>query len=52
MTQDAPSSMQNRPLLLLGGAGGAMLAGAVGLWVWYGTAVFFEVLRTGWAACF
>jgi hypothetical protein len=29
-----------------------MLAGTVGLWSYYGTAVFFEIIRTGWAACF
>ena len=22
------------------------------LWAYYGTAVFFEVVRAGWAACF
>ena len=23
-----------------------------GLWAWYGTTVFFEILRAGWMACF
>jgi hypothetical protein len=31
---------------------GAILAGTVALWAHYGTAVFFETIRTGFAACF
>jgi hypothetical protein len=31
---------------------GGMLALTVGLWVYFGTAVFFEMIRTGWIACF
>ena len=31
---------------------GAVVAGAVLLWAYYGTAVFFEMVRAGWAACF
>ncbi len=42
----------SRPLLLLAGLGGAMLAAALALWAYYGTAVFFEMVRAGWAACF
>ena len=30
----------------------ALLAGTAGLWAYFGTAVFFEVVRAGWAACF
>ena len=41
-----------RPLLLIGAAGGLLLAAALGLWAHYGTAVFFEILRAGWMACF
>jgi hypothetical protein len=41
-----------RPLLLLAVLGGAIMAGTLGLWAYYGTAVFFEVVRTGWIACF
>jgi hypothetical protein len=41
-----------RPLLLLAVLGGAIMAGTVGLWAYYGTAVFFEIVRTGWLACF
>jgi len=42
-----------RPLLLLLAVlGGAIMAGTLGLWAYYGTAVFFEIVRTGWIACF
>ena len=42
----------SRPLILLAGLGGAVMAATLALWAYYGTAVFFEILRTGWAACF
>ena len=41
-----------RPLLLLAGVGGALVAGTIVLWAWYGTAVFFEMIRAGFVACF
>ena len=41
-----------RPLLLLAVLGGAIMAGTLGLWAYYGTAVFFEIVRAGWASCF
>lgn len=31
--------------------GGLLVAGAAGLWAYYGTAVFFEMVETGIAAC-
>ena len=31
---------------------GAAVAGTALLWAYYGTAVFFEMVRAGWAACF
>lgn len=34
------------------GLGGLLLAAAASLWAYYGTAVFFEVIRSGLAACF
>ncbi|MBI1204198.1 MAG: hypothetical protein GC182_16985 [Rhodopseudomonas sp.] len=40
------------PLLLLALLGGALLAVTIGLWVHFGSTVFFEVVRTGWSACF
>jgi hypothetical protein len=32
--------------------GAAILAGALVLWFHYGTAVFFEMIASGFAACF
>jgi hypothetical protein len=47
---DAPPG---RNALLLGaGVMGFLLAGAIVLWAHYGTAVFFEMIRTGFVACF
>jgi hypothetical protein len=34
------------------GLGAALLLGALGLWFHYGTAVFFEMIASGIAACF
>lgn len=42
----------SRPLVLIALLGGAMLAATLGLWAYYGTTVFFEMVRTGWLACF
>jgi hypothetical protein len=42
----------SRPLVLLALLGAAVLTGTLGLWAYYGTAVFFEVVRAGWVACF
>ncbi|WP_298881974.1 hypothetical protein [uncultured Bradyrhizobium sp.] len=40
-------------LLWLGaGIGGLMVIGALALWFHYGTQVFFEMIRSGFAACF
>ena len=41
-----------RPLLMLGAVAGALTIVTLVLWAWYGTTVFFEVLRAGLAACF
>ena len=42
----------SRPLVLIALLVGALLAGTLGLWAYYGTTVFFEIVRTGWVACF
>jgi len=47
----SPSAMA-RPLVFAGLTGGLLIAGTAGLWVYYGTAVFFELIRAGWMACF
>lgn len=39
-------------ILLAAGVAGLVLAGTVALWAHYGTAVFFETIRTGLVACF
>ena len=41
-----------KPLLLLGAGAGLLALVALALWGWYGTTVFFEMLRAGLAACF
>jgi hypothetical protein len=43
---------RSRPLLVLALVGGAIMAGTLGLWTYYGTTVFFEIVRTGWLSCF
>ena len=40
------------PLVLVASLAGLMLAATIGLWAHYGTAVFFEMIRTGFVACF
>ena len=40
------------PILILAAAGGSILAGSLALWAHYGTAVFFEMVRAGFIACF
>ena len=52
MSALASTAGLSRPLLVLGLIGGCMVAGTVALWAYYGTAVFFEVVRAGWMACF
>ncbi len=42
----------SRPLLVLALFGGLSAAATLALWSYYGTAVFLEIVRTGWAACF
>jgi hypothetical protein len=48
---DTPRSV-SRPALLAGGVAGALVAATLVLWVYYGTAVFFETIAAGIAACF
>jgi hypothetical protein len=56
--QQMPSSLRPAsrvaPMIVGGGAvlGAALLFGALGLWFHYGTAVFFEMITSGIAACF
>ena len=48
----ADSSMTSRPLLAVAAVAGILVAGTVALWAHYGTAVFFEIIAAGIAACF
>ena len=41
----------SRPLLIVSAAGGVVLAATAALWVYYGTAVFYEMILAGIAAC-
>ncbi|MGC2780193.1 MAG: hypothetical protein WA418_31590 [Bradyrhizobium sp.] len=55
--QEIPSASGGRrsasaPALAAGFAAVALVAGAVTLWMQYGTAVFFETIAAGLQACF
>jgi hypothetical protein len=55
MSQALPTATPRRiswPLIAVGAGCGALLAVACALWIHYGTAVFFEIVRAGIAACF
>ncbi len=49
LTAPRPTS---KPLIVAGGAIVVALAGTLWLWAQYGTTIFFETIRTGFAACF
>ena len=49
---DAVASRRAVPVVLLTAIVSIMFAGAVALWAHYGTAVFFEMIRSGFVACF
>ena len=53
--QDNSSTAGTTPSVLLWAAtavGGLLVLGALALWFHYGTQMFFEMIRTGVAACF
>lgn len=52
MPQAAVTPAFSRPILLAAAAIGLLLAGTAALWAHYGTAVFYEMILTGIAACF
>ena len=51
-TQVSTFARSLRPSLVLAGALGITAAASAVLWANYGTAVFFEMVRSGWIACF
>jgi hypothetical protein len=42
----------SRPAVVAGAVVAVLLAGTVWLWTQYGTTIFFETIRAGFAACF
>ena len=50
-TVSAATSLSSRPLVLIAAAVGVLLVGTVALWAHYGTAVFYEMIVAGLAAC-
>ena len=44
--------MLSRPLIVASVLVGAAVAGTIWLWSQYGTAIFFETMRSGFVACF
>jgi hypothetical protein len=40
------------PTLIVAGIAGLVVAATVALWAHYGSAVFFEMIRAGFVACF
>ena len=47
-----PASRMPRALLAAAGLLGVVFAATLSLWAYYGTEVFFEIVRAGWMACF
>ncbi|MBR0690436.1 hypothetical protein JQ594_31315 [Bradyrhizobium manausense] len=54
VSDNSPTADRAPSVLLWAGAGvgGLMVISALALWFHYGTQVFFEMIRTGFAACF
>lgn len=48
----SPLTRTSKPTIVALVAVGLLFAGTASLWAYYGTTVFFEAVRSGWAACF
>jgi len=48
----ANAPLMSRPLVALAAFAGVLIAATMVLWAHYGTAVFFEIIAAGIAACF
>jgi hypothetical protein len=48
----ANAPLTSRPLVVLAAVAGLLVAATLVLWAHYGTAVFFEIIAAGIAACF
>ncbi|MCJ9735190.1 hypothetical protein [Bradyrhizobium sp. PRIMUS42] len=54
LQDNSPTAGRTPSVLLWAGVaiGGLLVLGALALWFHYGTQMFFEMIRTGFAACF
>jgi hypothetical protein len=52
MTDALTSPGSRRTIVALAAGSGALLAAALVLWAKYGSAVFYEMILAGFAACF
>jgi hypothetical protein len=52
MPAEVSTAIVSRPLVLAAILAGMAVLATLALWAWYGTAMFFEMVRAGWAACF
>ena len=50
-TVSAPTVLTSRPLIAIAAVIGVLLAATLALWAHYGTAVFYEMIVAGIAAC-
>ena len=48
----ANAPLSSRPFVVLAAISGLLVAATLALWAHYGTAVFFEIIAAGIAACF
>ena len=50
-TVSTPTAAMSRPLIVIAAVAGVLLAATLALWAHYGTAVFYETIVAGIAAC-
>jgi hypothetical protein len=50
-TVSEATPLLSRPLVLIAAGAGVLVAATVALWAHYGTAVFYEMIVAGIAAC-
>jgi hypothetical protein len=51
MSHALTSARYSRPLVIAAAVAGVLCAGTLALWAHYGTAVFYEMILAGMAAC-
>jgi hypothetical protein len=51
-TATVADRQSRRPLAIIAGVSGLLLAATTVLWMYYGTAVFYEMILAGIAMCF